>query len=627
MRVARVCAGAIVLAACVAAAPTVRGQAGRLLVPTEPIKPRAGVAEAAVALNEAEPQQPPAAPSAPTPPTDPALALGQRLQSGASIPWGALAQAGLMLGLVLAWVGTTDWANRDAQIFDVGYKKWIPIVFAPFALLAIALAFVPISFWIKWPVLLTAYAATSLPYVVVHNRKVQPHQTVLTASWWRYLFAGLLGKVGVKVKTERQATYEQGAPVELLAMGAETANDDNVNLLTARQSPGYILVKDMIADLVKHRGERLMLDFGQQGVAVRRQIDGVWHAGEPRDRESSDVALAVMKTLANLNAKDRRTKQVGKFGAKFEGNSYLCELTCQGTQAGERVVLHLMHDKGRPATYDQLGMREGLQEKWGELMARDRGLLVFSAMPAGGLTTMIDVSLHETDRLMRDFVAIEEVHHREHETQNVNVTTYDAAKGESPVTILPALIRTYPNVYILRDFSNPDAAKMLMSEIRDERLVITSVQARDAAEALLRILQLKAPQDLFAQNVTAVLYQRLVRKLCETCKVAYKPPPDVLKKLGIPPGKVAELYRQPKPEELEKPCPTCANLGYVGRTGIFELLEVTDQMREILLKQPNGDLLRKAARASQQRSLQEEGILLVAKGVTSIPELMRVLKT
>ena len=126
--------------------------------------------------------------------------------------------------------------------------------------------------------------------------------------------------------------------------------------------------------------------------------------------------------------------------------------------------------------------------------------------------------------------------------------------------------------------------------------------------------------------MTAVLYQRLIRKLCPDCKVGYTPPADVLKKLGIPPGKVEQLYRPPKPEEIEKPCKTCQAIGYLGRTGLFELLVVTDQMREILIKQPKLELLKQAARAAHQRSLQEEGVLLVAQGITSLQELQRVLQ-
>ena len=123
-------------------------------------------------------------------------------------------------------------------------------------------------------------------------------------------------------------------------------------------------------------------------------------------------------------------------------------------------------------------------------------------MPEGGLTTLTDVSLMETDRLLRDFVAIEEVHHRERELENIDVTTYDATKGETTADVIPALIRKYPNAYVVRDFSDTEAAKMLINEVRDEdRLVITTVHAKSAAEALLRMLQLKVPQREFASVV------------------------------------------------------------------------------------------------------------------------------
>ena len=112
--------------------------------------------------------------------------------------------------------------------------------------------------------------ASILPYVVVHNRSVQPHQTVLTGSWWRFFFAALLGKLGIKVATERKADYEKGAPVELLAMGAADANQDNVNLLKARQSPGYLLLKDLIADMSERRADKVLIE----SVAVFDQFAG-----------------------------------------------------------------------------------------------------------------------------------------------------------------------------------------------------------------------------------------------------------------------------------------------------------------------------------------------------------------
>ncbi len=191
---------------------------------------------------------------------------------------------------------------------------------------------------------------------------------------------------------------------------------------------------------------------------------------------------------------------------------------------------------------------------------------------------------------------------------------------------MPKLIRKYPNVYVVRDLTNPEAAKLLFDEVSDNHLVITNVRAKEAPEALLRMLQKKVPHREFAEHVTAVLCTRLIRKLCESCKVAYEPTPDLLKKLGIPAGKVTKLYRTPKPEEAEKPCKNCGGLGFFGRTGLFELLVVDDKVREILRKQPKLDLLQKAARPAGMHSFQEEGLLLVAKGVTSLAELQRVLK-
>jgi type II secretory ATPase GspE/PulE/Tfp pilus assembly ATPase PilB-like protein len=532
----------------------------------------------------------------------------------------------LVAALFVAWVGFGDWVNRDSQIFGLGYKKWNPIVYFPFAIVGLVMFFVPAPQWARLTALAVTLMASAIPYIVVHNKNVQPHQTVLTGPWWRHFFASVMGKVGVKMRDERQQDYEKGAAVDLFAMGGADANADNANLLFARQSPGYLLVKEVVADMVNRRSDRVLLEYGPQAVAMRHEIDGVWHNGDARDRESGDVMLAVMKTLANLDAKDRRRKQSGQFGAKYENKKYLLPLTTQGVANGERVVLSRLNEKAKPHNYDALGMREGLKQQWEEIMGRDRGLVIFSAMPGGGLTTMMNASLEETDRLMRDFFAIEEVNHREHEIQNITVHTYDASKGETPATIIPGLVRLYPNAYVLRDFSDVESATMLMNEIADDRLVITSMPAREAAEALLRLLQLKLPSKQFASVVTAALYQRLIRKLCPDCKVGYTPPADVLKKLGIPPGKVQQLFRPPKPEEREKPCQTCQAIGYLGRTGIFELLVVTDQMREILVKQPSLELLRKAARADNQRSLQEEGILLVAKGVTSLQELQRVLK-
>ena len=241
----------------------------------------------------------------------------------------------LALGLlILIWVGIGDWINRDSQTFSLGYRLWNPAFYFPFAIVLVVLFFSPARLVVRLPVVATVILATVIPYVVKHNKNVEPHQTVLTGPWWRYAFASLFGKVGIEISSERKAGYELGADVDLMAMGSDDPNDNNANLITARHSPGYLLLKDLIVEMAKRHAERALLDYTQQAVNVRHEVDGVWHNGEPRDRESGDVMLAVIKTLANLDVKERRQKQASRFGAKYDGKVYLCPVVSQGVPLG-----------------------------------------------------------------------------------------------------------------------------------------------------------------------------------------------------------------------------------------------------------------------------------------------------
>ena len=123
----------------------------------------------------------------------------------------------------------------------------------------------------------------------------------------------------MKMEAERKADYEKGAPVDLMAIASKDERDNQMNLISARQSPGYLFVKELIADMVDRRSDRVILDFTQQAVVARQHIDGVWHNSEGRDRESGDVMLAVMKTLANLSASERRKKQESQVRREVQG--------------------------------------------------------------------------------------------------------------------------------------------------------------------------------------------------------------------------------------------------------------------------------------------------------------------
>ena len=493
----------------------------------------------------------------------------------------------------------------------------------PFTVLGILFFFLP-TFWAGFPLLAVAYLIPSIWYVGHRNAKLDPHQRVMTPSHIRFLVLTGLNKVGGKFEVERRDRHEKGPPIHLESRGGETERDDQANMLLARQSPGLLFSREIIYEALQRRSETVMLDFTQEAVSLRYQIDGVWHNGEPRDRESGDMALAVMKQIAALDPNQRRNRQEGEFGAKGDDGKYTCKFMSQGTKTGERAILRFDDGVLRYKKLVDVGMRDKVREKLEEALGEHAGIVLFSAPSGGGLKTTVSAAMGSMDRYMRSFALIEDARRPCAEVDNVPVTTFDGAKNETPASVLPTVLRLYPEVVCVRDITDGETANILVDQPAENRMVVCGIRAKDSAEAMLRVLMLKVPPPKLAGVISAVVNQRLVRRLCETCKEGYAPPPKILQQLGIPPGKVEAFFRPP--QEPDRVCVDCGGIGYVGRAAVFEVTLINDAMRAVLGKTPKLDLLRNEIRKAGTRNLQQEGLFLVVKGVTSIQELSRALK-
>lgn len=530
--------------------------------------------------------------------------------------------------LFMLWVKTTDWVNVDCQeVKAMDYMRWNPIVFGTF-LGAFVLNWLIPYFWVGFILLFLSYVAPLTAFIIIRNTKVTNDQRVLTPEHIRYLGAFYLNKLGMDIAYEKPDPHETGPPVKVFPQGGADERINGARLLAARQSPGLYTAREILADALGFRSTAIMLDFSAQSVAMNIMVDGVWLPREGMDREEADPALVALKLLSGLNPQDRQSRQEGAFAAEFKSIRFAATLATQGTPTGERAVVQFAEKKIRFKTLDELGMRPKMQEQIKEILALSKGFLLFSALPANGLRSSTGVLLHCTDRFTREFAALDEENNRYEPVENVSVFTYNAAQGQTPADMLIKIFRMEPNVVIVRDLVNAQTVSMMCREIVEDRLMISTIRAKDCADAMLRVLALDVPPLEFAKAVSGVLCQRLVRKLCESCKEAYQPAPQILQQLGIPEGRIPAFYR-PRPADPDRPkeiCENCNGVGYYGRTAIFELLTVGDNSRRILATNPKIDLLRQAARKDGMVSLQEEGVLLVAKGVTSLPELMRVLK-
>jgi type II secretory ATPase GspE/PulE/Tfp pilus assembly ATPase PilB-like protein len=559
----------------------------------------------------------------------------------------ALYKIFLLLFVFWLWVKSADWVSRDTaelgEAIGMPSQIWNPIMVLPFLLAFMTIGLALPVFFGGFAVVLLAYAVPFTIYVVQRNGKVTQDKKVFTRDHLKYWFSNL-GKRGPRKERDVKHAWQLGPPVELTAIGP-LQMENQAATIDARQSPAFVPVKFLLADALAQRADKIMLDYTADAVSVRYEIDGVWHNANPKvherealNRQLGDMMLAVLKRICHLNMTDRRMRQEGKLKIELAPSKYDVTFMSQGTQTGERAIVSFKPITKHVTTLEDLGMRDKLREQVRELIGPGaKGLVIYSALPGDGLTATWIASLKGTDRLMRDFITIEAVNKREPEVENVDPTRYDPDKNETPEQKLPASILKQPEVICIPEVSTGEALNVLSKWIIDEdKLGLVSVRAKDGPDALMRLISLK-PGEKFAQVVKAVINQRLVRKLCESCREAVQPTPDLLQRLGIPAGRVQVLYRekQQPPPGQEAPrrrgepliCPNCNGLGYRGRTAIFEVTIVDDKMRQALATgQPKLETITQLSRQAGNRTLQEEGILLVALGTTSLTELQRVLK-
>jgi type II secretory ATPase GspE/PulE/Tfp pilus assembly ATPase PilB-like protein len=567
----------------------------------------------------------------------------------------ALYKIFLLLLVFWMWVKSADWVSRDSlemgDAIGMPAKVWNPIMVFSFLLVFVILALgIPIFFG-GFALLVVAYAAPFVIYVVQRNGKVTEEKKVFTREHLKNWFANL-GKRKPK-EVEVKHAWMLGPPVELVSVGP-LQMENQAALIDARQSAAFVPVKFLLADALTQRADKIMLDYTADAVGIRYQIDGIWHNAMPKvremkkgeegpsvDRALGDMMLAVLKRVCHLNMQERRARQEGKLRIEFGGNKYDTTFLSQGTQTGERVVLSFAIVTKHVRTLEELGMRDKQREQLKDIIGPGaQGIVVFSALPGDGLSTTWQISLRSTDRLMRDFITVEEVGKHEPDVENVDVQKFNTAAGETPQGLLPKLILRQPEVICMPELTqaHAEALNILCKWLADEnKFSIVSLRGKEGADALARLMALGATAEVVAPQVKAVIYTRLIRRLCETCREAVQPTPELLQRLGIPPGRVQVLYRERQPltpeqqQEMKKKgipliCPHCNGLGYRGRIAIFEFLVLDDRMREALAQGAAVDQLKQLSRAAGNRSLQEEGILLVALGTTSLTELQRVLK-
>jgi type II secretory ATPase GspE/PulE/Tfp pilus assembly ATPase PilB-like protein len=520
----------------------------------------------------------------------------------------------VMLVLVLPWLALTPWVQRDAERVRAPKKLWSGVVLASGAL--------GLMLWLVLPVyvlglmIYVILAAGALSgYVVYRNSLVEPARRICTPQH----IAGVLKGQGGTPKArqleidhptvEIQDCQERPVPAPSQDMDEEIVT-------------GYQIAQDILYDVAWRRvSEAAIIPAGQQS-RVRLVIDGVATERTPLTPPDAEAFIQYIKPLAGMDPEQRRQPQEGKIFVAFNAPAFEVAVKVAGTTGGQQMHLRVTREVVR-TDLDELGLCEDILERVKEIASQKRGLLIASGPKRSGVTSTLYSLMRKQDAFIKQLISVEADPEIDLENITQNVYENPAEQAEK----LAAAARRDPDVVLVDRIASEDTAGQVR-EISAEKLVFLGVNAPDAFTALAKWVKLaNTPKAL--DNLHGVLCQVLVRMLCPACREAYKPDPQLLAKVNLPADRIQQFYRppsQPLTDEKGNPitCPTCQGSGYVGRTGAFELLEVTDDIRQLVAEGGTLSQLRAAARKNKMLYLQEQLLRKVIGGVTSVQEIIRV---
>jgi type II secretory ATPase GspE/PulE/Tfp pilus assembly ATPase PilB-like protein len=534
----------------------------------------------------------------------------------------------------LVWVRACWWVDRDAKRLKLPAPTWNLLMLLAGVVGMFALWTFP---WgIGLPLLLVLSWGAALGYVVVRNEAVPVDQRVLTPRHLREL-AGRWVRLSREPKApateEGKQPRKRAIPLRFIGKSVGGRAEDPNRVRRAEESRGYQKALEMVQDALDARASDIHLEPTRDEMFLRFRIDGVLETAGTWGRALGDSILNIFKVLADLDITEKRKPQDGSFGAVAgagpSGGAGERELdfrvSTAGSVVGEKMVLRILDRSRQVSNLSQVGMRGKLREQVHAIVTQPHGMFIVCGPTGAGKSTTLAAALSEIDRYQKNVITLENP--VEYTIANVTQIEINPKAGKTFATELRSILRQDPDVIYLGEVRDQETAEIACQAAQTGHMVFTTLHANDAVTALGRLLDLGVPPFLIASAVSAVLGQRLVRILCPRCKERYKPNADLLRKANLPADRIKYFYRPPEGAgEGKHSCKHCNGSGYRGRTGIFELLVITDPIRGLIRENPDLDAIRREAVKAGMTYLQEDGLRQVIDGETAIQELLRVCK-
>jgi type IV pilus assembly protein PilB len=382
------------------------------------------------------------------------------------------------------------------------------------------------------------------------------------------------------------------------------------------------LVNSIIFQAAEDGASDVHFEPQEDGLVVRLRIDGVLHELQRIPRRMASGVTTRLKVLAKLDIAERRKPQDGRISlnAKAAGRLLDVRVATLPTVEGESVVLRLMDKSRRAPTLEELGFSDAMRAQLDEVLQRPTGALLSTGPTGSGKSTTLYAALAQISRPEINIITVEDP--VEYRLPGVNQVQINARAGLTFATALRSILRSDPDVVMVGEIRDGETAKISIEAALTGHFVLSTMHTNDAPSAVTRLTEMGVEPFVTGSALTAVLAQRLARRLCMHCCEMYTPSKEELAQARISRKRAAGadgavLYRK-------RGCPRCAHTGYRGRVGIFQLLRMGEELESLAARKASREELERAAMEQGMRTLWDDGIEKVIAGLTSLEELARV---
>ncbi|MBV1905296.1 MAG: type II secretion system ATPase GspE [Pseudomonadales bacterium] len=411
----------------------------------------------------------------------------------------------------------------------------------------------------------------------------------------------------------RQMVEDMGGEFEMISL-AESFSETEDLLEQEDDAPIIRLINALLSEAIREDASDIHIETFEKELVVRFRVDGVLREIVRPKRALASLLVSRIKVMAKLDIAEKRIPQDGRISLKIGGREVDVRVSTMPTGNGERVVLRLLDKQAGRLRLDKLGMRDDILQKLRSLVHKPHGILLVTGPTGSGKTTTLYASLTELDGETINILTVEDP--IEYNLPGIGQTQVNTKADMTFARGLRAILRQDPDVVMVGEIRDVETAEIAVQASLTGHLVMSTLHTNSAVGAVTRLIDMGMEPFLLSSSLVGMVAQRLVRVLCQDCKKAIVADNIDCQFLNIDPQQAPQIFEPTG-------CDKCANSGFRGRTGIYEIIGVDDGFRQLIHDQASERELTKHARAHSS-SIREDGRQRVLDGTTTVQEVLRV---